>query len=638
MNIIKKINKAKIVYQILPELSIDDLEKAIKLSSDNYHNLGVSLLSDTDYDTLVDRLRQLDPDSKILKKTGAPVTGSKVELPYWMGSMDKVKSDDKPIQKWLKKYEGPYVVSDKLDGISCLLQMIDGKIKLFTRGDGTYGRDISHLLNYINMSVDKLYDMDVDEITVRGELIMSKDNFESYADEMSNARNMVAGVVNSKLKSLNKEYAADVDFVAYEVIEPKKKPSDQMTYLKKCGLNVVYNDMYEHIDIDILDAIFQKRKKKSQYEIDGIIVTDNQKRSRNKSGNPEYSFAYKGLTPTADVKVIEVIWKASKDGVLVPRIHFEKVRLSQADLEYTTGFNARFIVDNKIGPGAIITIIRSGEVIPYIMGVVKPSKKISLPDVEFEWDKTGVNIVLEDASSNKDVIVSRLTKFMKNIGVEYLSEGIVSKLVDEGYDNIIKIISISVEDFLEIPGFKETLANKLWNNLQTALDNLDLLTLMNASNAFGRGFGERKIKKILDVYPNIVDDFTKKTYKTWYDRLMNIEGFDTISVESFLYLLPDFQTFYKKILKIVDVEEHVNASNSEGIFKNQTVVFTGFRNAEWKKFIEDEGGKVSGSTSRNTTLLIFNDGEESSAKFQKAKQLGVETISKSDFGKKYFLL
>ena len=114
----------------------------------------------------------------------------------------------------------------------------------------------------------------------------------------------------------------------------------------------------------------------------------------------------KGLAETANVKVIEVLWRLSKDGKLIPRIHFEKVRLSHADLAYTAGFNAKFIVDNMIGPGAIITIIRSGDnYIPYITGVVKPANKPSLPiEYDYEWDKNKVNIfILKDADENAKV-------------------------------------------------------------------------------------------------------------------------------------------------------------------------------------------------------------------------------------------
>ncbi|XWV24817.1 NAD-dependent DNA ligase [Tupanvirus deep ocean] len=636
MDIIKKINKAKTIWQVLPELSEQDLEKAITIAAESYYNSDVSLISDEIFDVLVEKLKQLNPKSKVFKQTGAPVKGKKVKLPYWMGSMDKVKSDEKLIDNWIKTYKGPYLVSDKLDGISCLLTMNDGDITLYTRGDGTFGQNITHLLNLVNMSVDDLYDLPDKEIVIRGELIMTKDNFEKYADVMSNARNMVAGIVNSKKESVNKDYAADVDFVSYEVIVPNMKPLEQMKLLKKWGLNVVYYDIYNDISLSILDGILQKRKKKSVYEIDGIIVTDDNKHTRNLSGNPPYSFAYKGMTQTANVKVIEVLWRPSKDGFLVPRIHFEKVRLSQADLEYTTGFNAKFIVDNKIGPGAIITVVRSGDVIPYVMGVVKPAKKPALPeDYDFEWDDNNVNIILTNAADDETVIIQRLTKFVRDIGVENLSEGIVARLVRAGYDTIPKIMSLTIDDFLDLEGFKETLATKLYNNLRDALENMDLLTLMAASNIFGRGFGERKLKKILDNYPDIINKYSKKTHTYWRNKLLDLEGFDTITVDSFLSALPTFQEFYDVVSEIVEVQPYINKVKKSGSFKGETVVFTGFRNKDWQKFIEAEGGKVSGSVSKNTTLLVYNDGEESSSKYLTAKKLGIKTISKSDFAKKY---
>lgn len=636
MNIIKKINKAKTIWQILPDLSEEDLENVITVSADSYYNSDISLITDEVFDILIERLKQLNPKSPVFKQTGAPIKGKKVKLPYWMGSMDKIKSDEKVITNWLKNYEGPYLISDKLDGISCLLTMINGKINLYTRGDGTYGQNITHLLNLTNMSVDNLYDLTEEKIAIRGELIMTKDNFKKYANIMSNARNMVAGIVNSKKESVNEEYAANVDFVTYEVITPNVKPSDQMKYLKKWGLNVAYHDVYNDINLTILDDILRKCKKKSIYEIDGIIITDDNKHTRNLSKNPAYSFAYKGMTQSANVKVIEILWKPSKDGILVPKIHFEKVRLSQADLEYTTGFNAKFIVDNKIGPGAIITVVRSGDVIPYIMGVVKSAKKPALPeDYEYEWDDNNVNIVLQNADDDEIVIIQRLTKFVKNIGIDNLSEGIITKLVKEGYDTIPKIISLTVNDFLSLTGFKETLANKLYNNLQNALEKLDLLKLMTASNVFGRGFGKIRIEKILNNYSDIVDEYSKKTHNKWRNKLLDLEGFDKITVDNFLCALSLFQEFYAKVSEIVEINPYVNKVKKFGSFEGKTVVFTGFRNKDWEKIIETEGGKVSNSVSKNTTLLVYNVDGESSSKYKKAEKLGVETISEYNFFKKY---
>jgi DNA ligase (NAD+) len=634
MNIIDRINQSPIIYSILYELSVKELEKAILLCSESYHNSGISLVSDSTYDILVDRLKQLKPNSDVLKNVGAPVVGSKVELPYWMGSMDKIKTEEKMIDRWTRKFYGPYIISDKLDGISCLFRLFDGEVKLYTRGNGIYGKDITFLLNYVSFPLESIRKKKF-EIAVRGELIMSKKNFRKFQDEMSNARNMVAGLVNSKEKTLDKNHIQYVDFVAYELIEPKKKPSEQMIFLEENNFNVVDYKIYSEINLEFLDEIYQSRKERSIYEIDGLIVTDDHKHPRNVSGNPEYSFAYKGMTPTAKVKVLKVLWNPSKDGVLVPRIHFTKVRLSQADLEYTTGFNAKFISDNGIGPGAVITIIRSGEVIPYVLDVVKSVEPEFPDDYEYKWDKNGVNIILKNISDNRDVIINRLTKFMKNIGVDNLSKGIVTRLVDNGYDDIFSMIQLTVDDLLKIEGFQKKLANKLYSHLNSALQRLDILTLMDASNIFGRGFGKKKIRKILNDYPTIVNDYSKRNYSEWYNNLIEIEGFNSITAESFLSSLPEFQKFYRKISKIISILPYKNITKSKGLFRNQNVVFTGFRNQKWQMFIEAEGGKVTTSVSKNTTILIYKDGDESSSKYQKAKQLGIKLISMSNFAKMY---
>lgn len=635
MEIIKKIKDSNNVWQIIPTLTTKELEDAITVANESYYNTGESLISDQVYDILVERLKKIKPTSKVLKQVGAPVRGKKVKLPYWLGSMDKIKSDEKLLDNWMSVYKGPYVISDKLDGISCLMVYSGGKISLYTRGDGEYGQDISHLSKLCNMSIDKLV-KSKQGVAIRGELVMPKKSFKKYQKEMSNARNMVAGIVNSKPESVNKKYAADVDFVAYEVIEPWIKPSKQMKLLKKWGLNVVYYDIYQDISVEILDDILKTRKKKSIYEIDGIIITDDNKHTRNKYGNPAYAFAYKGISETANVKVLEVLWKASKDGYLIPTVRFQKVKLSGAELKLATGFNAKFIVDNNIGKGAIITIVRSGDVIPYILDVIKPAEKPDLPDdVDYEWDKNYTHIILTNPEENKDVIIGRLTKFVRYLGVENMSEGLITRLVEAGYDTIPKIVTMTVDDFLSLEGFQERLASKLDHNLQEALSKLNLLTLMAASNIFGHGFGERKIKKILDAYPNIAHEYSKKTHQNWFNKLMALEGFDTITVNHFLEALPKFQTFYKEMSKLINVKPYQKKVKKKGLFKDQVVVLTGFRSKDIQDFIEREGGRMAGSISKNTTLLIYNDGEESTQKYKKAKELGIETISRTQFAKKY---
>lgn len=637
MNIINKIQKTDNIGKIIMDFTADDLEAAIKIAANSYYNRDESLITDEQYDMLVERLKLLRPDSELLTVVGHAVKGKKVKLPYWLGSMDKLK-DENQINKWIQTYTGPYVVSDKLDGISCSLVMTKKTIQLNTRGDGAYGLDVTHLLDYVNMHIDHLTSLkNINKVAIRGELIMTKRNFEKYTQIRSNARNMVAGIVTAKPSSLNADFAADVDFIAYEIMEPVMSPSEQMEQLIKWKLNTVYYDVYDTIDKDTVNKILASRKKRSKYEIDGIIVTDDNEHGRNKSGNPPYSFAYKGETPTANVKVTEIYWKPSKDGIIVPTIVFESVRLSQVDIDHTYGFNAKFIKKNKIGPGAVITIRRSGDTIPYILNVVKSSKINGLPtNYEFTWDKNNVNIVLADPENDTDVIISRLTRFVTTIGVNELSEGLIAKLVDRGYVDITDLISITYDDLLEIDGFQKRLATKIYNNLQASLKNLDLLNLMVGSNYFGRGFGKRKIKKILDSYPNIVTDYNRKKSELYYYKINELEGFNDITTRKFLDALPKFQKLYNQVTSLITVRPYKKIVAKHGRFDGMAIVFTGFRKKEWVPIIESEGGEFKSDVSKKTTLLVYLPGSETSS-YKKAQTLGIKMMTREEFAKKFKL-
>ena len=645
MDIIGRINRAKKIWEIIRELSAADIENVLRLSADSYYNSDESLISDEDYDVLVDRLHKLNPKAQFFKGIGSPIKGKKVRLPYWMGSMDKIKTE-KEVDAWTDEYAGPYVLSDKMDGVSCLLVFDDDEFTLYTRGNGTEGQNITHLFDIVNMfdtdadkAVKKIKKTYVDSIfAIRGELIISKEKFESkYAKTMKNGRNMVSGIVNTKPESLNKKHAADIDFIAYELIEPKKRPSEQFELLEELGFNVAPHKLVESVDIEDLNKHLKKRKEKTAYEIDGIICADDAKHPRNTSGNPAYSFAYKGLSASAKTKVTDVVWVAHKDGHIIPTIHYKKVTLSGADLRKTAGFNARFIKKNGIGPGAVIEVIRSGDTIPYLMDVIKPVKP-SFPQLDYYWDKNKVNIILTNPEENESVIIKRLTKFVVDIGVENMSEGIITRLVAAGYDSIPKIMKLTAEDLYELDGFQHTLSDKLIRNLDQSLRKLDILTLMVASNCFGKGFGERKIRKILNVWPNIVAEYDVANRKKWAKKILELDGFDTISMDGFLDPLPDFQAFYSIVRRIRPIKPYVPpVKKAGGRFEGAVILFTGFREAAWKEIIESEGGRIASSFSGKTTLVVYVEGQESNAKYKDAVAAGTPTITKGAFKKKFNL-
>lgn len=638
METIQKLIKAKNYWQVIPKINKTDLVKAIKLASDHYYNKATSLISDEIYDALVEKLKAIDPNSPVLNQVGAPISGDSVELPYRLGSMEKIKTDTNVLNRWIHKYTGPYVISDKLDGVSCLVTITKGEIKLYTRGDATHGRDITYLAKYVKHNFDKI---PVDEgqiISMRGELVVTKRTFKRFNKIMTSPRAMVIGVTVAKRKNLVTERAKALEFVGYEIIEPQYKPLKQFKQMEKWGVRTAHYELWDDIDLDKLEEYYETRKKDTWVDIDGIIVTDNHVHTRDFLKNPPYSFAYKGPSETANVKVIEILWKPSKDGYIIPRIHYEEAKLSQASLNYATGFNARFIMENKLGPGAVITITRSNEVMPYILHVVKKAKQVGMPDqYEYYWDDNCVNIILSDPTANVDVTIQALKRFVTTIGVKHMSEGIVTKLVANGYNTIKKVLQMTISDYKKIDGIQDKLANKLHQSVADAISSLTIAKLMTASNIFGRGFAMKKIDKILDVYPNIVTEYRKKDRALWTERIKSIEGFEDKTANKFIDNMSDFQRFYKSLSNIITIKPVTKKKKKGSRFNGMNLVFTGFTGKDWIPIIESEGGKVSSGVSKNTTLLVYADADSSSGKMTKADQLGISKMSKDAFAKKYKL-
>ena len=379
---------------------------------------------------------------------------------------------------WTKKYPGPYIISCKLDGVSGLYSTEEKTPKLYTRGDGKVGQDVSHLIPHLRLPKSK-------GIVIRGEFIIPKIIFETkYKTKFANPRNMVAGIVNQKTVS---EAINDIQFVAYEVIKPVLKPSDQMSFLRIQNVETVLNKMVTALSNELLSDTLIEWRQTYAYEIDGVIVTDDKNYSR-KSGNPEHAFAFKMVLSDqiAEAKVVDVIWTPSKDGYLKPRVQIEPINLGGVRIEYATGFNGAFINDNKVGIGAVIELIRSGDVIPHIRKVTTPAEEAKMPSVPFKWNDTHVDVLLEDINSDETVKEKVITGFFRGIGVEGLSSGNIARIIDAGFDSVPKIINMTTQDFLTVDGFKDKTANKLYNGIKEKLESASVISIMSASNIFGR--------------------------------------------------------------------------------------------------------------------------------------------------------
>ena len=167
----------------------------------------------------------------------------------------------------------------------------------------------------------------------------------------------------------------------------------------------------------------------------------------------------------AEAKVLDVIWNPSKDGFLKPTVRIEPVNIGGTTIEYATAYNAAFIEKNKIGLGAIVEMVRSGDVIPTILSVITPARKAKMPDIPYHWNETHVDIILDNIEENVNVQEKLVSRFFKKLDVVSLGAGNVKRIMKAGYNTIEKIINMKKEDFLTVPGFKDKLAAKIYTSI-----------------------------------------------------------------------------------------------------------------------------------------------------------------------------
>jgi NAD-dependent DNA ligase len=636
---------------IAEELSDDDLTKLLKKLADVYYNTDKPLVDDITYDILFDILKERDPTNPFLKQIGAPikVERKKVKLPYPMGSLEKVKPNTGLLETWLKKFKGPFIISDKLDGISAQIHNDNDILKMYTRGEGdeegNIGEDISYLLEYVN--VGKLKNLPKNA-SIRGELIIKRIDFEKIKDKYKNIRNTVTGIKNSK--TVDPELAKLVNFVSYSVLHPEMSQKKQMEQLEEWKINVVEYKIIKKIDEKILEEYLKERRKVSPYDIDGIVCFDSSKEHKLVPGNPDYGFAFKMVLDDqftiATIK--QIIWEPTMDSYLKPVVEINPVELVGTTVTFATAHNAKFVDDNKLGKGAKIKIIRSGDVIPYIMEVIEPAKKPDMPDIPYIWNETEVDIIIDyDEEIDEEILdkvkIKLLTHFFKKIDVKFLSEGIIAKLVNSGYDTLSKILGTEEEDLYDIDGLGKKSITKIYKEIDNKLDKVELHVFMAATHLFGRGIGERRLKEIIKVYPNIIHE--KWTKKEISNKINKIDGFSDITTTQFVDNLDEFKKFCEDINKVYDIshiikkkdikKEVVNI-NVNPKFKDKTIVFTGVRDKELETLIENSGGKVSTSVSKNTNIVVHSDNPDTTNnKYVKALELKIKLIPISQFKKEY---
>jgi DNA ligase (NAD+) len=635
----------------LNTLSEKDLESILDYCNNEYYNF-TEIISDTQYDIIKEFINKKYPKNIVLTHIGSTPKNKKIKLPYTMWSMDKIKPDTNDLERFKKKHKDNYVVSTKLDGVSGLYSTENNEYKLYTRGDGIIGQDISYFLTSLNLPKVK-------DIVVRGEFIISKNVFnEKYKESFANPRNLSSGIINSD----SSDKIKDIDFIVYELIKPVLLPCEQLQFLNHIGFNIAQNIIlnYKELTNDNLSNTLIEWRKNYKYEIDGIIVCNNIITER-LNCNPEHAFAFKMILQDqiAEAKVLDVIWSASRHGYLKPRIRIEPIRLSGVTIEYATGFNANFIYSNKIGIGSVVTIIRSGDVIPHIKDIVISADEPLMPqEIDYHWNDTHVDIILDNIQDNRDVKDKNITSFFTILKVDSLAIGNVKKIISAGFDTVPKILKMEKKDFGEISGFKDKMTDKIYDGIKKKVKEASLIDIVLASNKFiGGGLGSKKITLIMTNFPNI---FTKRVSKI---ELTNINSIGVENANTFINNIEIFLEFIKecnleyKLQKNDENEtkndenetkndenetkndenETKNDENEHHILYNKKIVMSKVRDIVVIQKIKDCGGLFVDNITKETFALIIKDKDETSIKTKYAKKNEIPIYEINDFVNKYLI-
>ena len=618
---------------------------------------GNPIISDPEWDDAYFELKRLEdtvgiilPNSPTQTINYEVVTAlNKVQHNHKMLSLAKTKD-------W-NEFLGYFGAKDvigmvKLDGLTCSLMYRDGKlISAETRGNGLVGEDILHNAKVIS-SIPKQIPYKED-LVVDGEIICTNSDFKEFAEEYANSRNFASGSI--RLLDSSECAKRKLTFVVWNIVsglESENSFMERLTQVEDFGFTVV--PWVSSFDWDAKDFLV-KQATKLGYPIDGLVgrfddiafgislgETDHHSRAA-------YAFKFYDETYSSTLRTIE--WTMGRTGILTPVAVFTPIEIEGSTVERASLHNYSIMTQLMGKPyiGQKVEVFKANMIIPQIADSdqADPSEErdwISIPQicpicgqkVEIVTSETGIDNIVCVNSNCEGKLINRLDHFCgkKGLDIKGLSKATLEKLINWGWvNNLSDIFELKnhKDEWMRQSGFGERSVQNILNAIEAAKSpTLDKFISSLGIPLIGNTVSKELIKHI-------------KTYEEFRDKAQshfNFSDFDgfaeskTLAIWNYNFSEADKIYLY---LTIPKVEEETKTANSlDGI----TIVITGklihYKNrSALQQAIENAGGKVVGSVSKNTNYLINNDNTSTSNKNLTAQKLNVPIITEEEFINKF---
>ncbi len=668
----EKVDKQKVLSRI------KELRELIKYHDYRYYVLNQPEISDYEYDKLYKELKELEeqypefitPDSPTQRVSGEVVKEFKpVKHTFPMLSLDNTYSE-KEIYDWaeriskyvpLKNLE--FIVEPKLDGLSCTIHYVDGKLHTAaTRGDGITGEDVTlnvKTIRSLPLSLETKEKVKIPKFfEVRGEVIMFKKDFEKLNKELqqkgqqtfANPRNAAAGSLRQKDPKVTAQRPLRFYVHSYGKIEggPEVATDEEFLNLcKKFSLPVIQHyKVCKTIEEVVKYCLeWQQKRDELEYEIDGMVIKVNQLKYREDIGStlksPRWAIAYKFPARQATTVLKNVVMQVGRTGVITPVAELEPVECGGVIISRATLHNFDEIKRLGVKIGDTVLVERAGEVIPKIVKVIESKRTGKEKEIEIpkKCPVCGSNVVKEEPevayrcpnSSCPAQIINSIIHFAKReaMDIEGLGESVAEALVER---KLVKKLSdiyfLTKQQLLTLPLFKEKKATNLLN----AIERSKQKPLSKLLYALGiRHVGEKAAEVLAEKFGSM-----DKLMQATEMQLRQIPEVGPVMARSIKeYFSNKFTQEVIKELKKAGVNMVQPKVEKKGpqVFAGMTVVFTGelesMTRSKAEEIVKQMGGNTSSSVSRSTSLVVV--GKNPGSKYEKAKQLNIKIIYEDEF-------